>query len=193
MTDQWPVCICRLGNLQRDFFSVVSNITVISPTKKLLTHHTSQIKPAIPIFGLPHDLNYIRTHDQSSALNRLTNPCAGGCIHLNPTQTPPDLPTLQLGTEKFPHPRQHRHLTEQKKANTPNQPSIPPTFKSFSWSEQPAKAQHLLSLSQTTHLHTCTPTLVENAAALTARTDQADHPQNGATTKRHNPQPNKIK
>lgn len=93
---------------------------------------------------------------------------------MHPSQLYPDStrPTLQLGTEMFPHPRQHRHLTEQKKVNTPNQPTIPPMFKSSAIRTTRERTTSLVVVT-TTHLLTCTPTLVENAAALTARTDEA--------------------
>ena len=59
-----------------------------------------------------------------------------------------------------------------KEVNTPNQPAILPMFKSSTIRTTRERTTSLVVVT-TTHLLTRTPTLVENAAALTARTDEA--------------------
>jgi hypothetical protein len=155
-------------------FPVISSVLVISPTNKQLTHHTSHIKPAIPTFELTHNLNYIRTHDQPPALNRLTNPCAGGCIHLNSTQTPPDLP-YNWQQKCFPIPVST--VISPNKRSKHTKPTIPPSHVQvlmIRTTRESTTSLVIVTNHTPAYLHTHPR---RSAAALTARTDEADHPQ----------------
>ena len=142
--------------------------------KKPLTQHTSHIKPAIPTFELQHDLNYIRTHNRSPALNRLTNPCAGGCIHLNSTQTPPDLP-CNWEQKCFPIPVST--VISPNKRSKHTKPTIPPSHVQvlmIRTTRESTISLVIVTNHTPAHLHTHPR---RSAAALTARTDEADHSQ----------------